>query len=79
MIKKPWIQVSATILINLNYIIKITRQASSTGAEGIMFFHASSGNGSNQFVPYASSGDADTKFAEIVALMNAEAVTTDIT
>ena len=79
MLKKPWIKVSDTVTINLNYIIKIVRQANSTAVEGIMFFHASSGTGSNQFVGYADSTEADAAFAEILALMDSNAALVDLT
>lgn len=79
MLKKPWIKVSATVTINLNYIIKIVRQANSTAVEGIMFFHASSGTGSNQFVGYADATAADAAYNQILSLMNDEAALVDLT
>lgn len=79
MLKKPWIKVSATVTINLNYIIKVVRQANATAVEGIMFFHASSGTGSNQFVGYADATAADEAYSRVLALLNGEATLTDLT
>lgn len=74
--KKSWIKLSATVLINLNFIIKIVRI--SDAAEGIIVFHSSSGTGASQRVNYASSAIADAKFTEIIALLDSQTAYTDI-
>lgn len=78
MLKKPWIKVSDTVTINLNFIIKVIRQANSSAVEGIMFFHSSSGAGSNQFVGYADAATADAAYEQILSLLNTEAMLADL-
>lgn len=79
MLQKPWILVGDGILINLNFIIKIVRIDTVAPDYGIVFFHSSSGTGSSQKVLYTDAAEADAKFAQIQAIMEAGAVFQDVT
>lgn len=76
MLSKPWILVDDGVMLNLNFIIKFIRK--SDAAEGIIFFHSTAGTAASQRVNYAGATAADAKFAEIQAILAANAVFQDV-
>jgi hypothetical protein len=76
---KPWLLVEDGVLVNLNFIIKVVRVDTVAPTYGIVFFHSSSGTGSSQKVLYVDAETADAKFAQIQALINANAEFEDLT